>query len=96
MGVLPPPDVAERNGAFYLSHPVAIRELGDTVRMERIRQVIAPDGSLSAEDDTIDLLRIAADDLEAEGRAAGLDPRERRSIDATPAHVGSTVVILGA
>jgi SAM-dependent methyltransferase len=94
-GALPLPDVAEHDGSFYLSHPVAVREVGGAVRMERIRQVIAPDGSLSAEGDTIELARIGADELEVEGRAAGLHPRERRYVDATPAHVGSTVVILG-
>ena len=93
--MLPPPDVAERDGWRYLSHPVAIRERGAGVQLERIRQAIAPDGSLSStEGDVIELARLSAAELEAEGEAAGLRPEPRRAIPATAVHVGATVVLL--
>lgn len=93
--MLPPPDVAERDGWRFLSHPVAIRERGATVQLERIRQAIAPDGSLSStEGDVIELARLSAAELEAEGEAAGLRPEPCRAIPATSVHVGATVVVL--
>ena len=59
-----------------------------------MRQAIAPDGSASLADDTIELASLTADELEAEGSDAGLRPEPRRRIGDTDAHVGSTVVML--
>ena len=91
---LPEPDTGERDGFRFLSHPVAVREHGDTVRLERVRQTIAPDGSHSAEGDVIVLARVTAAELEAEGAAEGLAPLPARAIPSTDAHVGATVVAL--
>jgi SAM-dependent methyltransferase len=91
---LPLPDVGERDGWRFLSHPVAIREHGAHVRLERIRQTIAPDGSRSADSDVIELARLSAAGLEAEGEAAGLCPEPSRAIPATDAHVGARLVLL--
>ena len=89
-----PPDRGERDGWRYLSFPVAIRPRGDVILLERVRQAIAPDGSASVADDTIELASLTADELEAEAGDAGLRPEPRRRIDDTDAHVGSTVVML--
>ena len=89
-----PPDRGERDGWRYLSFPVAIRPRGDVVLLERVRQAIAPDGSASLADDTIELASLTASELEAEGVAAGLRPGRRRWIGDTDAHIGSTVVML--
>ncbi len=91
---LPPPDIGARDGFRFSSQPVAVRERGATVQLERIRQTVAPDGSLTAEGDLIELQRLSASVLEAEGAAAGLRPEPARAISATAAHVGSTVVML--
>jgi len=91
---MPLPDVGERDGWRFLSHPVAVREQGARVRLERIRQTIAPDGSRSAEGDVIELARLSATGLAAEGEAAGLRPEPARAIPATDAHVGARVVLL--
>jgi len=72
----------------------AIRPRGDVVVLERVRQAIAPDGSASLADDTIELASLTASDLEAEGASAGLRAEPRRLIGDTDAHVGSTVVML--
>jgi SAM-dependent methyltransferase len=92
--MLPSPDIVERDGWRFISHPIAVRERGSSVQLERIRQAIAPDGSLSTEGDVIELARLSAGELEGEGAAAGLRPEPRREIPATLVHVGSTVVVL--
>jgi SAM-dependent methyltransferase len=89
-----PPDTGERDGWRYRSFPVAIRARGDRVVLERVRELIAPDGSRSSEDDAVTLCTLSARDLEVEGRAAGLAPEPPRWIAETDAHLGSTVVLL--
>jgi SAM-dependent methyltransferase len=89
-----PPDTGERDGWRYRSFPVAIRDRGDRVVLERVRVLTAPDGTTSSEDDAIALATLSARDLEAEGRAAGLRPEPARFIEETEAHLGSAVVML--
>ncbi len=92
--LLPAPDVAEHAGWRFSSQPVAVRELPDRSTIERIRTSLAPDGARTAEPDRIDLLHVTAEMLEAEGRAAGLEPEPSHRIEATEEHVGSEVVLL--
>lgn len=92
--MLPPPDVAERDGWRFYSHPIAVRERGGAVLLERLRQAVAPDGSVSTDGDVTALARLSAAELEAEGEAAGLRPEPRREIPPTSVHVGSVVVVL--
>ena len=80
-----PPDRGERDGWRYLSFPVAIRPRGDVVVLERVRQAIAPDGSASTADDTIELdqperarARGRGRRRRPAGRAAGVHRRDRR------------------
>jgi len=89
-----PPDTGERDGWRYRSFPVAIRARGDGVVLERVRELIAPDGTRSSEGDTVALCTLSARDLEIEGRAAGLTPEPALHIAETDAHLGSTVVLL--
>ena len=92
--VLPAPDVGEADGLQYLSQPVAVRERPGTVRIERIRQVVAPDGSRTSEDDLIELRTVSAEGLAAEAEPHGLVAEAPLEIPATLEHVGSTVVML--
>lgn len=92
--MLPPPDVAERDGWRFYSHPIAVRDRGGAMLLERLRQAVAPDGSVSTDGDITALARLSAAELEAEGEAAGLRPEPRREIPATSVHVGSVVVVL--
>jgi SAM-dependent methyltransferase len=94
--VLPLPDMEERDGWLYSSQPVAVRDHGDRLAIERIRQAVAPDGSLDAEGDVVELDRLDASGLEDEGAAAGFHVEPARHIDATAEHVPSEVVILRA
>jgi SAM-dependent methyltransferase len=93
---LPLPDMEERDGWLYSSQPVAVRDHGDRLAIERIRQAVAPDGSLDAEGNVIELDRLDTAELEGEGAAAGFHVEPARHIDATDEHVSSEVVILRA
>lgn len=92
--LLPAPDRLFVDGALYSSQPVALRDHGQTVAIERIREIRRSDGRLSASDDVLHLDRITAGQLEAEGRAAGLAPLSRRILPPTEEHVGTSVVML--
>jgi SAM-dependent methyltransferase len=93
---LPLPDMGEHDGWVYSSQPVAVRDHGDRVAIERIRQTVAPDGTLDASGDIVELDSVDAEQLAAEGRAAGFAVDPARQIDATSEHVGSRVVMLRA
>ncbi|MBA2514193.1 MAG: class I SAM-dependent methyltransferase [Solirubrobacterales bacterium] len=94
--VLPAPDRAMHAGWTFASQPVAVRELADRTVIERIRSSRAPDGTLTAEPDAIELARLTCDALQAEGRSVGLEPESPLTIEATEEHVGSQVVLLRA
>ncbi len=93
---LPLPDMRELDGVVYSSQPTAVRERPDGFVLERVRERIGPRGERSAEHDVIHLDRLTAAELESEGMAAGLAPRGTIVVPATPDHVGSVVVMLGA
>jgi SAM-dependent methyltransferase len=90
----PVPDLREVDGVVYASRPMAIRDLGDRAAIERVREVVARDGTRTVSDDVIELDRIDADELAAEAGAVGLCAQEPRRIPATLEYVGSTVVML--
>jgi SAM-dependent methyltransferase len=92
----PLPDVLERDGWVYSSHPVAVRPQAEWTTIERIRQTVAPDGRRTAEPDSIRLDRLDGDTFEAEGVALGLHAAGRRFVEMTDDHVGSEVVLLRA
>jgi SAM-dependent methyltransferase len=94
--VLPLPDMGEQDGWVFSSQPVAVRDHGDRVAIERIRQAVAPDGSVNAEDDVVELDRVDAAQLEEEAAAAGFAALPPRRVEATLDHVGSEVVVLRA
>ncbi len=95
-GVMPLPDVAERDGWRYVSQPTAVRERPDGTRIERLRHTIAPGGERTSEEDVIVLARLTVAGVHAEGAVAGLRPEATRHIDPTDDHVGSEVVVLRA
>jgi SAM-dependent methyltransferase len=91
---LPDPDVGEADGRRFVSQPVAVRERGGAVRIERVRRIVAPGGEIVSEDDLVELASVSAEELAAEAAAHGLRAEPPRRIDATADHVGSTVVLL--
>jgi SAM-dependent methyltransferase len=91
--VLPLPDVGIVDGVSYYSQPVALRDEGTRMAIERIRTIVGS-GSRTASDDVIHLDKVDAAQVEAEALAAGLWPRAGRVIAPTQEHVGTTVVLL--
>ena len=90
----PLPDVREVDGVVYASRPVAVRDHGDRVAIERIRETVDCEGRRSAEGNVVVLDRVDAGGLAREAAAHGLRPLAPRRIAATDEYVGSTVVIL--
>ena len=90
---LPDPDVGVHDGWQYLSQPIAVHVLDGAARIERIRSIVAPDGTTTREPDAIELASLDAPTLEREAAAAGLTPLPSRAIPATTDHVGSVVVL---
>ena len=91
---MPLPDLGEAGGWRFVSQPTAVRADGDGVRIERVRQTIAPGGERTVEENVIVLASLSVERLEAEGVAAGLVPQRARYVAPTADHVGSAVVIL--
>lgn len=92
--LLPPPDSGILDGVRYYSQPVALRDGGDRMAIERIRTIVDPSGRRSASEDVIQLDKVDAAQVEAEASAAGLRPLPERVIAPTDEHVGTTVVML--
>jgi SAM-dependent methyltransferase len=90
------PDMCERDGIVYASHPTAIRSDGDGFLLERRRETVTPDGQRSVEANTVKLDRVLPSELEREAALAGLEPARRATIPATDDYSGSEVVILRA
>jgi SAM-dependent methyltransferase len=89
------PDVREVDGWVYSSLPLEAVVGPEHIHVHRLRQKVAPDGTLTDEPDSVTICTLTADQLEAEAAEVGLVPIERLYIDATADHVGSTVVVLG-
>ena len=95
-GELPPPDVATVADWRFASQPTAVRALPERTRIERVRRMFGPDGTVTEEDDVIELAVLTTERLEDEGRAAGFTPEPALLVAPTDEHVGSEVVLLRA
>jgi SAM-dependent methyltransferase len=91
---LPLPDVREDGGTVYFSQPVSIKDEGGRFEIQFVREVIDPHGGRTSGRSVIHLDQLDAGQLEAE--AAGFTVLDRRTVPATEAYVGSTVVMLRA
>ena len=92
--LLPLPDRLIVDGALYSSQPVALRDHGETVAVERIREIVTADGRRTATDNILHLDRVSIAQVEREGRDAGLTVLPARAIEQTEEHVGTSVVML--
>ena len=88
----PYPDMFESDGWVFSSQPVWVREEAGQVIVERHRQAVAPDGSIDEQTAPFALDMIDPGELEAEARAAGLEPVARHRIPETADHIGSVVI----
>jgi SAM-dependent methyltransferase len=89
----PVPDVGEWDGWVYSSLPLDVRPEPGGVAVERLREVVSPQGRLSEEHHTQLLDSLPPAQLEREAAQAGLTPEERHVIAPTPDHVGSEVIV---
>jgi SAM-dependent methyltransferase len=89
----PLPDVGERQGWIYSSLPLDVRPEPGGVAVEWLRQKVSPAGELSEERHTHMLDSLSPPELEREAAAQGLRAQCRYEVDATHAHIGSTVVV---
>lgn len=94
--VRPLPDIHEREGWVWSSQPVAMRERPEGLVIERVRELVSPAGERTVSDDEVVLTRVAPEELERCGIAAGLVPLRRRAIAETQDYAGSEVVVLRA
>jgi SAM-dependent methyltransferase len=90
----PLPDVRERDGWVFSSFPLSVRPDGHALVVERLRQAVSPAGELSQERHAVRIEVVEPQRFEAEARAAGLAPTDRRPIPQTTEHVGSIVLLL--
>ncbi len=90
----PVPDFREVGGVVYASRPVAVRDLGDRAAIERVREIVARDGTRTVSDDVVELDRVDPEDFEEEAAAFGLRAQAPRRVAQTLEYVGSTVVML--
>jgi SAM-dependent methyltransferase len=92
----PVPDMMERDGWVYASHPVAVRHTpGRVLELDRVRRMVSPRGELSESFHRAELAILTPAQVEREAvRAAPLTVEPRRSVPATEVHVGSAVVVL--
>jgi SAM-dependent methyltransferase len=94
-GAPPPlPDVREVDGWVYSSMAIEAAVAPGEIVVRRLRQRVAPDGSLSEEPNEVRIATFSAEQLEAEAAACGLVPAGRREIPPTTMHEGSLVVLL--
>jgi SAM-dependent methyltransferase len=93
--VPPGPDMRDVDGWIYSSQPVGLRLLDDgrAISVDRVRTVIAPDGSRTSTSAEVRLELLSPDVLEDEMAATGLVVAGRRLLAPTDDHVGSIVLL---
>ena len=90
----PTPDVREVEGYVFSSLPMGVEVEDGAIAVRRLRQTVAPDGSLDEREHTIRLRDVSPETLEREGREHGLRPAARRGIPPTADHLGSVIVVM--
>src|SRR5437763_9251150 len=92
----PLPDMCERDGTVYFSHPTGIHIEREGYVIERRRETVASSGARTVDHDRILLDHLAPRELEVEAAAHGFEPAGRATIAATADYAGSEVVMLRA
>jgi SAM-dependent methyltransferase len=93
--VFPPAaDVCEIDGVVYSSRPIAVREDGPAVAIDRLRQTRDRAGGQTTSGSTVRLDHLDGATLEHEAAALGFVPEPARRVPSTDEYVGSTVVML--
>jgi SAM-dependent methyltransferase len=95
----PSPERAQVGDRLYVSHATRVALTGETIVLERERQIVSLDGQARGGDperNIIQLDQVSPAQLWREAQSVGLTPEPTRVIDATEEHTSSTVVMLRA
>lgn len=87
------PDVREIGEWVYASRPVAVEDNGDSLTVIRLREIVAPDGSLQESEDRITLDRMDRNTLADEIETAGLVAVRTVEIPQTDRHIATVIVV---
>jgi len=92
-GIIAEPDRVEVGGRRYESQPVALRDRGSALQIERIRWIIEPDGERTADADITVIEKLTVDALTEELTPLGLRLERSFSLADTEHYVGATVAV---
>jgi SAM-dependent methyltransferase len=92
----PPADALEFGGVRYASQLLAVEDEGDRAALHRRREIVGPEDRYEAAEVVVRLDHVSAQDVAAEGRAAGFLEEPERFVPQTEQYLGSTVVVLRA
>jgi SAM-dependent methyltransferase len=90
----PLPDIREVDGRVYSSLPSDVIVDGRRLELHRVRQEVAPDGTMTSSQHAESLWLLEPSALEREGEAAGLAPCGRVRIPAANGYIGSVIVLM--
>ena len=94
---LPPPaDACAIGDVRYASQLVAVEDEGDRAAIRRRREIVGPGERYESQDVVVQLDRVSAHDVAAEGSAVGFLSEPERLVPQTEEYLGSTVVVLRA
>ena len=92
----PPADAREIGGVRYASQLIAVEDEGGRAAIHRLREIIGPGERYESQDIVVQLDRVSAHEVAAEGSAAGFLNEPDLSVPQTEEYLGSTVVVLRA
>ena len=92
----PPPDACAIGDVRYASQLVAVEDEGGRAAIRRRREIVGPGERYESEDVVVQLDRVSAHEVAAEGSAVGFLNEPERSVPQTEEYLGSTVVVLRA
>ena len=92
----PPADAREFGGVRYASRLVAVEDEGDRAAIHRRREIVGPGERYEAQDIVVQLDRVSAHEVAAEGREVGFLNEPQRCVPQTEQYLGSAVVVLRA
>ena len=94
--VPPPADSREIVDVLYASQLVAVEGDGGHAAIHRVREIVGPGERYESEDVVVQLDRVSAHEVAAEGSAVGFLNEPHRSVPQSEEYLGSSVVVLRA
>jgi SAM-dependent methyltransferase len=92
----PPADACEIGRVRYASQLVAVEDRAGRAAIHRVREIVGPGERYESQDVVVQLDRVSAHEVAAEGRQAGFLNEPDRLVPQTEEYLGSTVVVLHA